>query len=186
MSMTRDATWWMVFRQGFRLRLDWPIHQILKDKQANIRMVKGNNKTALTIPRPVEEKLTKVLRAKRMIRPFLVPVFQAYMISPLDLRAKKVPGKFRVIQDLSATFEGVSVNSCIPMVERTFSYDTVETAIQLIWRARPGAILAKTDVEHAYKLVLGSSSTGCGMQPCPWAQGRAVPYSRYFLRLCNI
>ncbi len=49
------------------------------------------------------------VRAKRMIRPFLEPVFPAYMISPLGLRAKKVPGKFRVIQDLMAPFKGVSV-----------------------------------------------------------------------------
>ncbi len=95
------------FRQGFRLRLEWPIHQIVKDRQANIRTAKWNNKTALTNPRAVEEKLPKELRAKRMIGPFLRLVFWAYMISPLGLRAKKVPGKFRVIQDLLAKFEGV-------------------------------------------------------------------------------
>ncbi len=101
----------------------------------------------------VEEKLTKELRAKRIIGPFLGPVFQAYMISPMKILAKKVPGKFRVILDLLAPFEGVSVNSCIPMDEGTVTYDMVNTSIQLINRAGPGAILAKTDVEHAYKLV---------------------------------
>ncbi len=47
----------------------------------------------------------------------------------------------------------MSVNSCIPTSEGTVTYDTVNTAIQLIRKAGPGAILAKTDVEHAYKLV---------------------------------
>ncbi len=120
------------FRQGFCLRLDLPIHQIVKDRQANIRMVKGNKKMALANPRAVEEKLTKELRAKRMIGPFLGPVFLAYLISPLGLWAKKVPGMFRVKQDLSAPFEGVSVNSCIPMAEGTVTYHMANRAIQLI------------------------------------------------------
>ncbi len=55
---------------------------------------------------------------------------------------------------MSAPFEGVSLNSCIPMADGTVTYDTVNTAIQLIRKAGSGAILAKTDVEHAYKLVL--------------------------------
>ncbi len=83
---------------------------------------------------------------------FLGPVFPAYVISPLSFKAKNVPGKFRVIPDLSAPFEGVSVNSGIPISERTVTYDIVDTAIQLIQRPKTGAILAKTDVEHAYKL----------------------------------
>ncbi len=85
-----------------------------------------------------------------------------------------------------APFEGVSVNSCIPMVEGTVTYYTVDTTIQLIRKAGPGAILAKTDVEHAYKLV------PIHLEDIPalgikWFQhGRAVPYSTHFRRLCNI
>ncbi len=66
---------------------------------------------------------------------------------------KKLPGKFRVIHDLSSPFEGISVNSCIPTKDGTVMYDTVDTAIQLIQRAGQRAILAKTDIEHAYKLI---------------------------------
>ncbi len=80
---------------------------------------------------------------------FVGPVFPAYVISPLGLHVKKVPGRFRVIHDLSGPFEGVSVNSCIPMVEGKVSYDTVDTAIWLILKAGPAAILAKTDIDHA-------------------------------------
>ncbi len=78
---------------------------------------------ALANPREVEEKLMKELRAKRMIWPFLGSIFQSYVISPLGLRAKKVPDKFRVIQDLSAPFDGVSLNSCIPW-QREWSHKT--------------------------------------------------------------
>ncbi len=33
------------------------------------------------------------------------------------------------------------------------SYDTVDMAMRLIQEAGPGARLAKTDIEHAYKLI---------------------------------
>ncbi len=58
--------------------------------------------------------MEKELSAKRIIGLFLGSVFPSYVILPLGLRKKKVPGKFRVIHDLSAQFEGISVNSCIP------------------------------------------------------------------------
>ncbi len=38
------------------------------------------------------------------------------------------------------------------MAEGTVSYCTVDMAIRLVQEAGPGAILAKTDIEHAYKL----------------------------------
>ncbi len=98
-------------------------------------------------------KTNERAQSQKMIGPFLGLVFPAYVISPLGLQVKKVPGKFRVIQDLSAPFEGVSVNSCIPMVEGTVTYDMVDTGIQLIRKAGPRAIPAKIDIEHAYKLV---------------------------------
>ncbi len=74
------------FRQGFRLRLDWTITQVVHNRKNNVRRVQGNNKTALTNPLAVEEKLKNESRAKRMIRPFLGPVSPDYVISPLGLR----------------------------------------------------------------------------------------------------
>ncbi len=110
------ATHYLVegFREGFQLRLNRPVDQIASDMRSNKRVVKGNNKTALDNPQAMEAKLEKELLAKRMIVPFLGPVFPSYIISPLSLWKKKVPGKFRIIHDLSAPFEGISINSCIP------------------------------------------------------------------------
>ncbi len=73
------------FRKGFHLRLDRPAQQIVKDREHNTRRVKGNNKTALANPLAVEEKSEKELKAKRMIGPFMGPVFPAYVIFPLGL-----------------------------------------------------------------------------------------------------
>ncbi len=151
----KRATHYLVegFREGFHLRLDRPVNQIASDRKSNKRVVKGNNKTALDNPEAMEAKLVKELFAKRMIGPFLWPVFPAYIISPLGLQKKKVSGKFRVIHNLSAPFESISVNSCIPTKDGAVMYDTVDTAIKVIQRAGQRAILAKTDIEHAYKLI---------------------------------
>ncbi len=58
-----------------------------------------------------------------------------------------------MIHDLSALFGGLSVNSHIPKEAGTVSYDTVDEAISLIQHIGPGAVLAKTDIAHAYKLI---------------------------------
>ncbi len=142
-----------VFRQGFHLRLDRPINQLTLDWKRNKRTVEGNNKMALSNSQCVKAKLEKELLAKRMIGPFLGLVFQAYVISPLGLRKKKFPGKFRVIHDLSVLFEGISVNSCIPTKDGTVTYETMDTATRQIQWVGQGGILAKTDIEHTYKLI---------------------------------
>ncbi len=79
--------------------------------------------------------------------------FPYFIVSPPGLREKKTPGKSRVIHDLSDPFVGPSVNSHIPKEDSTMSYDTVDKAISLIQDIGPGAVLAKTDIEHAYKLI---------------------------------
>ncbi len=45
------------------------------------------------------------------------------------------------------------MNSCIPEETGTVSYDTVDTAPSLIQLVGPGVVLAKTEIEHAYKLI---------------------------------
>ncbi len=158
--------------------------------KSNKRAMNGNNKIALDNPQAMEAKLEKELLAKRMIGPLLGLVFPSYFISPLGLRKKKVPGKFRVIHDLSAPFVGISINSCIPTRDGTVTYDTMDTAIQLIQQAGQRAILTKTDINHAYKLIpihpdnipaLGN--TGCVMPHCPWVPNQVVLSLRPSLRL---
>ena len=141
------------FEQGFRLRLDRSVAQLAADREKNTRKVSGNNKTSIANPKAVEAKLTKELEARRMIGPFSGPVFNNYVVSPLGLRKKKDPGKFRIIHDLSSPFEGTSVNSAIPTEAGSVSYDTVDSAIALIQMSGPNSVLAKTDIEHAYKLI---------------------------------
>ncbi len=141
------------FTEGFKLRLDSPVADIAREISSHLPHSKSNNKSARVNLNAIEEKLPKEIMARWMIGPFPMPVFPHFIVSPLGLREKKTPGKFRVIHDLSAHFGGLSVNSHILMEAGTVSYDTVDKAISLIQDIGPGVVLAKTDIEHAYKLI---------------------------------
>ena len=141
------------FSFGFKLGLDQPVSYVAQAIADNAIQFRGNHKSALSNPKAMELKLTKELQAGRLLGPFLEPVLQHTIVSPLGLVKKKELGKFRVIHDLSFPRQGASVNSFIPQDEASVSYDSVDTAIRLIRQVGKGAILCKTDIEHAYKLI---------------------------------
>ncbi len=66
---------------------------------------------------------------------------------------KKTPGKFCLINDLSAPKGGPSVNSTISKEDATVSYNTVDMAVQVIQWIGQGVVMVKTDKQHAYKLI---------------------------------
>ncbi len=123
----------------------------------------------------VELKLKMDLEAGRMLGPFPQPIFDYNCISPLGLTEKKVPGKYRIIQDLSSLREGLSVNDAIPVEVGAVSYDTVDNAVRMIQGYGQGSVLGKTCVEHAYKLVPIHEVGGrlvMGCHPPDWGQVR--------------
>lgn len=73
-------------------------------------------------------------------------------VSPLGLVPKKQPGEYRVIHHLSYP-EGASVNDGIMQEFKTVQYQNIDSAIVLIKQYGPGALLAKTDIESAFRLV---------------------------------
>nr|XP_033795814.1 uncharacterized protein LOC117358235 [Geotrypetes seraphini] len=74
------------------------------------------------------------------------------MVSPLAVIPKKEPGKFRLIHNLSRPV-GSSVNDGIPRDLCTVRYSSVDCALRLILRAGRGALLAKVDIESAFRLL---------------------------------
>ena len=80
------------------------------------------------------------------------PPFPNIQVSPLGLVPKKAPGEFRLIHHLSFP-EGDAINSNIPKEMTAVSYQSIDTAISLIKQVGKGALLAKTDLENAYKQV---------------------------------
>lgn len=62
------------------------------------------------------------------------------------------PGKWRLILDLSSP-DGASVNDGIDLDQCSIAFATVDAAIEKIVELGRGALMAKVDVEHAYRNV---------------------------------
>ncbi|KAM3920262.1 uncharacterized protein RB166_014650 [Leptodactylus fuscus] len=84
--------------------------------------------------------------------PFSVPPFPNLRVSPLGVVPKKEVGKFRLIHHLSFP-KGSSVNDGIPQEEASVSYVSFDRAVDLVRRAGHGALLAKSDIESAFRLL---------------------------------
>ncbi|KAM4021777.1 LOW QUALITY PROTEIN: uncharacterized protein ACNLHF_027092 [Anomaloglossus baeobatrachus] len=65
---------------------------------------------------------------------------------------KKEPGKYRLIHHLSHP-KGASVNDGIPPEEASVTYASFDKAVELVRAAGPGALLAKSDIEAAFRLL---------------------------------
>lgn len=141
------------FARGFSIGMDKTVKEIMDEQKKTEKKQRKNQKSVSSHPEIIMEKFIKEISAHRMVGPFLNPPFNHYLVFPLGLRRKKEPNKYRVIHDLSAEVNGISVNSTIPDFRATTSYDTIYSAIKLIQRLGPGCVLCKTDIEHAYKLL---------------------------------
>ena len=97
-------------------------------------------------------KIGKELDAGRVGGPFHVSPFTNLQISPLGIVPKKTAGDFRVIHHLSYP-EGTSINDGIPQNLCSVNYQTIDDAIKLIQYYGPSALLAKSDIEHSFKLI---------------------------------
>ena len=82
---------------------------------------------------------------------FLLPLFPNLHVSSFGVIPKKgQPGKWRLIEDLSSP-GGLSVNDGIDPDEFTLHYITVDQIIRMISTYGVGALIAKFDVEAAYR-----------------------------------
>ncbi|KAM3936673.1 uncharacterized protein RB166_018270 [Leptodactylus fuscus] len=87
-----------------------------------------------------------------MAGPFSEPPFLNFRVSPLGLVPKKEAGKYRLIHHLSFP-PGESVNDGIPKEESAVSYVSFDRAVSLVVKAGRGALLAKSDIESAFRLL---------------------------------
>ena len=65
---------------------------------------------------------------------------------------KNQPGRWRLIVDLSHP-KGASVNDGIESELCSLSYTSVDAAVRIIMAMGPGVLLAKFDIESAYRLI---------------------------------
>ena len=101
----------------------------------------------------VQQKLNIELSLNRISGPYSKPPLPHFKTSPLALIPKRVPGKYRLIHNLSFPYDINAVNFNIPAESATVKYQTVNDAIHLIQRHSPEAFLAKTDIADAFRLI---------------------------------
>lgn len=130
------------FRQGFKLGTVGEISNKLPK----------NHKSALENPTQVDAKLAIESLRGRIAGPFQSPPFVNMVFSPLGLVPKGDTGKFRLIHDLSYP-KGHSVNSLIPLENSTVQYEGLDQVIKLVKRFGKGAMMAKTDIEDAFRII---------------------------------
>ena len=109
-----------------------------------------NHPSALLIADLVQEKIDKEVTNGRTAGPFQSPPFFQFTTSPLGAVPKKEPGEFRIIHDLSYP-KNNSVNSCISKLDSAVSYETLDHFITLLKEVGRGALIAKADIENAFR-----------------------------------
>ena len=129
-------------RNGFRVGFQ----HSRKLKSANTSKASANQH-----PEVIAHYLANEVSLGRVAGPFPSPPFANLHISSFGVIPKKgQPGKWRLIVDLSSP-GGLSVNNGIDPDEFTLQYITVDQIIRMISNYGSGALIAKFDVEAAYR-----------------------------------
>ena len=111
-----------------------------------------NMKSAVQNPQVVSEYLDAELRAGRIVE-VEVDNSAGVRASPFGVIPKQSqPGKWRLINDLSSP-AGASINDRIARDSCSIRYASVDTAASLVLGQGRGALMAKLDLRHAYRVV---------------------------------
>ena len=117
----------------------------------SLKSAKKNKPSAYQQPLVIDEYLAHEVSRGRVAGPFRSPPLPNLHISSFGVIPKKgQPGQWRLIVDLSSP-GGASVNDGINAHEFTFHYITVDQIIRMVSRLGRGALMAKFDVEAAYR-----------------------------------
>lgn len=112
----------------------------------------NNLKSAALHPEIVANKLWKELSNNRIAGPFSDIPLRNMRISPLGVVPKRELGAYRLIHHLSYP-KGLSVNDGISPDLCSVEYSSFDKAINLVQLCGQGTLLAKTDVESAFRLL---------------------------------
>ena len=127
---------------GFHIGMD-PGHRCISSHD-NMHSAKINSQ-------PVDDYLATELAAGRIVGPFEPHDLPTAQVSRFGVIPKaNQPGKWRLILDLSSP-RGHSVNDGIPPELCSLTYASVDQAVEKIVGLGRDALLAKVDVEHAYR-----------------------------------
>ena len=114
-------------------------------------IVPKNLKSALDNPTIVSEAIVKELERKHVAGPFEVLPIHPLHCSPLGAVPKK-DKSWRLSLDLSSP-KGKSVNEHISREDYSVTFTKFDDAIYLVKKAGKGALMAKLDIKHAFRIV---------------------------------
>ena len=110
-----------------------------------------NLPSAFQQPNVIDAALEKECKARRILGPFQVPSLQNFCTSGLGL-VPKHDGGWRIIYRMSAP-AGHSINDYLDLLTYSLSYCTIDHAYTIINKLGPGALLSKTDLKDAFRLM---------------------------------
>ncbi len=131
-------------REGFRVGFYW---------RAPLTSATRNMHSTALHPAQISEYIGSELSKGRMLGPFPQAWRSFLHVNRFGLIPNgHTTGKFRLITDLSYP-RGASVNDGIDLTLTSLSYTSVDNVVQLVQRLGKGSLLAKMDIESAYRLV---------------------------------
>ena len=129
--------------EGFTLHFEGP----------NTPLISKNSPSIAANIGIARKKIQKELSLGRIAGPFQTPPFPNFKSSPLALREKSTPGKFRLLHNLSYPYDDQSVNFNISRQHTTVKYQTINQAILQIQQHSPAAYMAKSDISDAFRII---------------------------------
>ena len=129
-------------QHGFRLRFQ---------PARRLKPTKKNKPSALQSPKVTDNHLATEVARGRVAGPFPSPPLPNLQVSSFGVIPKiGQPSKWRLIVDMSSP-HGSSVNDGIDSGEFSMHYIHLDQIINMIAKHGPGALMAKFDVEAAYR-----------------------------------
>ena len=130
-------------KEGFRIGLV---------REPNCQSSQGNTPSAMERADVISNFLSSQCRAGHVLGPLPPENCAGIVTSRMAAIPKKTPGKWRVIVDLSSPHNG-SINDNLHRHLSHVSYASTDDAAMLMHFLGPGALLAKIDIQNAYRLV---------------------------------
>lgn len=130
--------------QGFRIGFN---------HRQPLRSSSNNMRSALDNPHVVQQYLEKECSLGHIVGPLPLHAIPSTHISPFGVIPKSnQPGKWRLIVNLSAP-DGFSVNDGIDGSLTSLTYVKVDDIIQQVLLLGKGSLMAKMDIESAFRIV---------------------------------